>query len=94
MQAVHKFNIIPGGYNAIDIQAGAVLLHAEVQHSNLALWALVDKTKPVVRRVVYVAMTGEELPERVLPAVWVATALLANGAFVVHVFDLGEVAGE
>lgn len=88
---IGKFIIPVEDYATIIIPAGAKLLHVAEQHGELCLWALIDLTVPVVKRLFRVAGTGH--PITGLEASWpfVGTGLLMGGKLVFHVFDGGEV---
>jgi hypothetical protein len=89
MKTVYKYELPTEDIAALQMPAGAELLHVGVQGSDVMLWARVDPDAPCVTRRVRFAGTGHPLGEGA-DAPYVGTALLYNGRLVFHVFDLGE----
>lgn len=70
---------------------GARLLTIREQHGTVAIWALVDPSKPMQRRVFQLIGTGHDVPDDE-PTEYVGTAMLNGGALVLHVFEIKLVA--
>lgn len=68
---------IPGGLN------GTTFGHQPGQPAVVQMWTLVDTAEPEETVHVYVAVTGEPLPEN-MNYTLLGTVLLNGGAFVVH----------
>ena len=75
----------------IKMPAGARMLSAGEQGSELCIWALVDPKQPEVQHLIRIAGTGHPLAATVDPGTaYIGRATFAGGALQVHVFDLGE----
>lgn len=81
---------------AIDMPAGAEILSVAEQHSRLTLWAKVDPEAANIKRRLVVLGTGNAFDEDELrdafsceEPFFVGTALLHDGALVLHVYDYG-----
>lgn len=88
MKTVHKYTLEPGDYVDILLPAGAETLHVGEQAGKLCLWALVDPGKPLKKRTFRVAGTGHVIRENGLT--YIGTAIIARGALVFHVFQVGS----
>lgn len=75
------------GENKLKMPTGAHVVSAQIQHEQLVLWAVVnlDMATKENRRI-FVAATGQELPDRVGWRHFVDT--VQSGGFVAHVFDI------
>ncbi len=90
-QAVWKYVVPPSvsGPTKLEMPRGAIVLSVHEQKGDLCLWALVDPTAEVVERVFWVVGTGHILPVSADKRVkYIGTAHLADGALVLHVFEL------
>jgi hypothetical protein len=87
MKKVYKYGLPQHGPATLVMPAGAELLHVGHQWDHVHLWAMVDErvaeTEP---RRIYVAQTGEDLPED--RKRYLGTVLMMHGEYVVHVFEL------
>lgn len=64
---------------------GAEILTAQVQEGGLFLWALVNPAAPAQRRVIEILGTGFEIADA--ERKHIATAQMADGSLVWHVFE-------
>ena len=65
--------------------SGAELVHVEVQHDVITIWAIVDPAAPLADRRIEVYGTNHDIaPEHIY------VGSLQHGPFVWHVFDGGE----
>lgn len=83
-KAVWKFTLRP--IIEIEMPDGAQVLSVQEQHGELCMWALVDTSKPMVKRKFLTFGTGHILPDG-KRLEFVGTALLESGAFVLNVFE-------
>ncbi len=90
MQTILKYDAYLADDMLIEMPAGAQLLSVQSQNERPQLWALVDRSRPPVKRRLFFKVTGEPISE--LPGTYLATVLLFQDALVLHYFDGGEVA--
>ena len=87
MKTVYKYDVAMNDTSAIQMPAGAELLHVDVQHGSPKLWALVDTEAPLELREFHMAGTG-------WPAdgfgKHVGTFTLQGGALVFHLFERAQ----
>jgi hypothetical protein len=83
MNVIH----IPGGLSSQS--GGPHIAHQPGQTMPLQMWTLVDDTRPDVVEHIYVAVTGEALPEGPTYSL-LGTVLIHGGAFVVHALYIKE----
>jgi len=88
MKKIYKYEIKIGLYS-IEIYQGAKILTVQTQYDTLCIWAIVDTKQPIVERKIQVIGTGFSLPPAL--GIYIGTIQLENGAFIGHVFDLGEI---
>lgn len=88
---IHKYPLRIADEPAVTMPRGARLLAVQVQHGRPCVWALVDPDAPLVTRRLALRGTGHPA-EGLAMAPFVGTFQLEGGAFVGHLFDLGEVA--
>lgn len=75
----------------VKMPVGAIVLSTgmqadEVGHEDIYVWAIVDDTSPVERRVFSVFATGHSvLPND--PGKFIGTVMLSGGTFVFHIFE-------
>ena len=81
---VHKFEVPLNDAPVVRMQEKAQILHFGAQNGCLYLWALVDAEAPLASREFVLRGTGQTLD---VPAMYVGTAMLYDGAFVAHLFD-------
>lgn len=88
MHSIFKYPIGRAmGWNHVLIHEGARILTAKIQHGTAVLWAVVDTSKPKVRRSFAMVGTGWELPFEVERTHYIGTVLFSNGDEVYHVFE-------
>jgi hypothetical protein len=86
MRTIWKFPMkgLPGV--SFEMPADARILHLEVQAGLPCFWALVDPSKPKVRRQFRIVGTGHPID---FPTdKFVGTYLVEHGAFIFHVFEV------
>lgn len=71
---------------AIKMPKGAQILTAQVQGGVICIWAIVNVDKEPETRIIHIAGTGHELPEKANAGNWIAS--VQQGPFVWHLFDL------
>jgi hypothetical protein len=94
MKKVYKYGLPNHGIKTMVMPAGAELLHVEYQGAitnyhepGIKLWAMVDeRAQETEARRLYIARTGEDLPEE--RKRYIGTVLIDNGQYAVHVFEL------
>lgn len=86
MAGIWKYPLTRITLNKVDMPLGSKLLHAAFQQNQLTMWVMVEADVPLVRRHIFVVMTGEQVP----PGVYFATAVNDAQNFVFHLFDQGE----
>ena len=69
----------------VRMPVGAEVVHVAEQGGQPTLWAIVDSSQPMVRRLIHVVGTGDAVPDG---TAYVGTAHL--GGYVLHVFDGGD----
>jgi hypothetical protein len=86
---VWKYPLPPTDVFAVDLPAGAEVLHVEQQRDTVCMWALVDPDQPLVRhRRFRLVGTGHPIPEPTDARQHVGSFLVRGGAFVFHLFEL------
>lgn len=90
MRVIHKYQLGEIQAQNIWMPAKAQLLHVDLQHGQLCLWALVDQNQPNVSRLIRLYGTGHMLSNEQTVEQYIGTVLMHSGHLVVHVFDAGE----
>jgi hypothetical protein len=80
---VWKFHLPITGAHEIDMPAGAEVLCAGAQFDYVMIWARVDPSAPMEKRVFHVVGTGDACPA----GKYIGTAFKFDGEFVWHVFE-------
>jgi hypothetical protein len=89
VRTIFKYPLGVAGELGLSMPKGAQLLSVQVQHGKPCLWALVDVNAPTAQRRLAIRGTGHHCGS--IPAsAFVGTFQLEGGAFVGHLFDLGE----
>lgn len=85
MITIHKYAIQPGKF-ALELPAGADILHVNTQYDEPFMWVKVDTSQPPVERVFKVFGKGHELTD---DGCWehVGTFLMNGGSLVRHLFE-------
>lgn len=83
--AVWKFNLPISGTTVQLMPKGAEPISVAFQGNGLSLWAKVDPKADAVNRCFHVIMTGQPFNDSGLR--FIGTAMLDEGAYVVHVFE-------
>jgi hypothetical protein len=86
MEVVYKYQLDPA-IKSIEMPQCSQLLAVQVQNEVPQLWALVNKSLPMVRRRIQILGTGWDIAPAI-PRVYIGTFQI--GFTVWHVFDLGE----
>jgi hypothetical protein len=86
---IFKYKIPEFGRNLIEMPEGARIISVANQYEKAVLWAVVDEDRPIIKRAIVAYPTGVDIQAPYMP--FLGTILLAEGAFVVHVSDGGEV---
>jgi hypothetical protein len=87
---IWKFRITVGAMCAVDMPAGARVLHFASQFGDsmvLQIWAQVDRSAAVERRLFVIVGTGHDVPAG---AKYIGTAITLKGSLVWHLFELAE----
>jgi hypothetical protein len=84
---IYKYTLFEYRYGTDDVRISrdAKVLSVQVQRGVICLWAEVIPGQGTVTRRFYAALTGESPPE---DGKHLATLLLDNGDFVVHVYEV------
>jgi len=85
MLTIFKYPLERAPEQFIEMPAPAILLSVAEQYGLLALWAIVDPSKPALTRRIVIKETGRHV-DRDLPSCFLGTVLLNEGRYVVHVF--------
>ncbi len=85
MKTIHKYSLKPSIVNTITMPKGAEILTVQVQRGGPQLWALVDPHAELEVKSISVWLTGDDIPNDV--GEYVATFQLADGDYVLHVFQ-------
>jgi hypothetical protein len=86
-KAIWKFPLTPHN-ETVMMPTGAEILSAHAQGGCFCVWALVDPTQPMERRIIETFPTGEAIPCDIgIERKFIGTAMLAGGALVFHVFE-------
>lgn len=86
---IHKYPFALADEFVVRMPRGARLLTVQAQGDTPCLWAMVDPVAPFMARKFALRGTGHSA-EGLSLAPFVGTFQLEGGAFVGHVFDLGE----
>jgi hypothetical protein len=92
MNIVQKFPLNVSDRLELEMPRGAQLLHVAVVKARPCIWALVDESRPRVRRRFRLTATAEPIPDLVPEWKFVGSVLV--GANDCHLWDLGEHAGQ
>lgn len=87
-ERIYKYTV-PDDGEPIAMPRGAVILCAQAQHGRATIWARVDIEAPPVSRLILALPTGALVRDGLA---YIGTAQFHGGAFVLHIFDGGEVA--
>lgn len=85
MKTIHKYVLGEhrGPIQAVSTYERARFLHVENRGGQIAVWAEVNTLERETMRTMHVVPTGGHVPSR---TEYVGTALLEDGAFVLHVY--------
>ena len=87
MKTIYKYAISYREEQENDMPTGATLLTVQMQSGWPYLWAQVDTEMPLVKRRLFLALTGGGVPEH---GVYIGSFVDDRMGFVGHVYDLGE----
>ncbi len=84
---IYKYDL---GFGRIDLELpqGAEILHFNMQRNVPRLWALVDPQAPTETRRFVLYGTGHEILETREELTFIGTALMMEGTFIWHVFEV------
>ena len=86
---VFKFTLQKMAQQQITMPRDSVVLSVQAQlingEQNIVMWAMCDTNTPLVTRTFNILLTGEPFDKS--PGNYVGTVQLANGEFVLHVFQ-------
>lgn len=88
VRSIWKYELPRSGPAVIEMPARSEVLSVANQDGHLVLWALVYTAAPTVKRDFYVALTGGDEPLDMRSGDFIGSVLLADGRFVVHVFEV------
>ncbi|HXU81963.1 MAG TPA: hypothetical protein VN914_11240 [Polyangia bacterium] len=91
MNTVQKFSLTVADQLEVEMPLGAQLLHVALVKARPCLWALVDESRPRVRRRFRLTATSEPIPDHLPDWKFVGSVLV--GANDCHLWDLGERSG-
>jgi len=83
---IWKFLVTNPVAGEIEMPTGAEILHVEMQHGNVCMWAKVDPDAALIRREFMIEGTGQPPNQRLDDAIHRGTVL--SGAMVWHVFEI------
>lgn len=90
MMTIYKYPLPVSDSIALPMPKGARVLTVQVQGGQPCVWAMVDVNAPTVTRTFVLRGTGHSAEGLASLAPYVGTFQLHGGAFVGHLFDLGE----
>lgn len=82
---LYKYELPIEDASVLRMHKGAQLLTVQIQYEIPHVWALVDTTKEIEDRTLFVVGTGHTLPEEA--GDYVGTFQMFNGKLVFHVFE-------
>lgn len=89
MTRIYKYPLQPmGGVQSIEMPQGADILSVQAQNDRPTLWAAVNPDAPMESRRFVTAITGALIPDKEDEAIYLGTVQLAEGTFVLHVFEV------
>ena len=87
MSRIYKYNLEMVDHQKIRMPLGATILSVQEQFGVLMFWAIVEE-RPLVFRKIHILGTGFKFDGS--PGKYIGTAQAQSGAYVWHVFDMGE----
>ena len=89
MKAVFKYRLSKSGTTEVRMPIGAEVLSVKTQFGEVVLYALVENDTNAGTEVRHFEsiMTGQNLSESIDKCAYVDTALLDDGAYVIHIFE-------
>lgn len=87
MTTVYKYPLAVTDEQTVEMPAG-VILTVQVQHGTPCLWAAVDPSSPMTKRVIRIAGTGHLIDDSIATHRYIGTFQLAGGALVFHAFEV------
>jgi hypothetical protein len=86
MKSIWKYNLKIGIAQEIRMPSGAEILTAQIQYSELVLWALVDEDNKLESRMFVTYPTGMNIEETKIK--YINTFQFSGGSFVLHLFEI------
>lgn len=84
-RVIHKATLTPTGEQIVQLPGDAQIMHAAMQHGFPTLWYHCDPDAPKEPRTIRMALTGGEWVQN---GRYLGTLLMADGAFVYHLFEV------
>jgi hypothetical protein len=89
MRTIWKYEMVVEGQQVHEMPMGAKVLCVQIQAGKPCIWALVDPERPMKEYMFLTFGTGHEIPDNESLA-YIGSYQLYNGAFVGHLFEMGE----
>lgn len=86
MKKIYKYPLNLVEHQFISLPVGAKPLAVKMQREDVCLWALIDAENEMETKSVYIFGTGNPIEEDLTDATYLGTVLMAQDAFVWHVF--------
>lgn len=90
MLTVYKYPFDINDYFELDLPEGAMILKLDMQFEKPVLWALVDPSRPLIRRTFRLAGTGHPIKESFDQLFFHGTFSMMGGSLIWHVFEIGN----
>lgn len=85
-QSIWKYTLGGKAIEEIEMPQGAQILCVQTQREDVCLWAVVDESAPMQKRIIEVFGTGHPMP-RTESRVYIGTFQMNAGSLVFHVFE-------
>lgn len=85
MSRIYRYVLKAVDVQDIEMSEGAQVIHVAAQFENICLWAVVDITRPIVKRRIGVIPTGMDFISE--GTQYLGTAMLQGGNLVFHIFE-------
>lgn len=91
MKTIYKYKLsLESDIVFINMPMDAFVIHVDIQHGDVYLWAMVDTDAAMERRIFRVIGTGHPAEDVGLTQ-HIGSFLVLNGTYVFHIFDVGVV---
>lgn len=88
MLKIHKYFLTLNDQQWVQMPKDAEILCVQTQRNNICVWARVNESKPIVRRLITIRGTGHPCLQE--DGKYLGTIQLKDGLLILHVFDGGE----